>query len=226
MDRKSIIILVAAVLLLLALSPIVDHFYPPKPVPLDASVGVLTNAQPGNVAFPRTMGSNAATVARSLTTTAPGQSRAADPSPSAPEQTLTVTNEDLIFQFTSHGGGLKTVWLRKYPAIISRTGDTSAQTNMATLNAKAPAPVLALLGNDTQGDNYFNLTQNGPVVTAEKTLANGLRLVKEFDIGTNYMFTARVRLENTSAQPLKIPGARSRSSGRRRPLGRWMIRAP
>jgi YidC/Oxa1 family membrane protein insertase len=42
-------------------------------------------------------------------------------------------------------------------------------------------------------------------VTAEKTLANGLRLVKEFDLGSNYLFTARVRLENTSAQPLKIP---------------------
>ena len=138
--------------------------------------------------------------------------------PSGPEQTLTLTNEDLIFHFTSHGGGLKTISLRKYPAIISRTSDTSMETNMAALNTKAPAPVLALLGNDAQGDNYFNLTQNGRVVSAEKTLANGLRLVKEFDIGSNYLFTARLRLENTSAQPLKIP-AREVVVGTATPIG-------
>jgi YidC/Oxa1 family membrane protein insertase len=43
------------------------------------------------------------------------------------------------------------------------------------------------------------------MVTAEKTLASGLRLVKEFDIGSNYLFTARLRLENTSAKPLSLP---------------------
>ncbi len=195
MDRKSFILLVIAVLLLLALSPIAEHFFPSKPIPAD-QLAAMTNSQE-NVQSPAT-GSNA-----------PGP---ATPSystplalPSAPEQTLTLTNEDLIFVFTSHGGGLKTISLRKFPAIISRTGVTSLETNMATLNAKAPAPVLAFLGNDAQGDNYFNLTQNGRVVTAEKTLANGLRLVKEFDTGTNYLFTARVRLENTSAQPLRIP---------------------
>ena len=69
------------------------------------------------------------------------------------------------------------------------------ETNMAALNTKAPAPVLALLGNDAQGDNYFTLTQNGQGVSAEKTLANGLRLVKEFSIGSNYLFTARLRLK-------------------------------
>jgi YidC/Oxa1 family membrane protein insertase len=138
--------------------------------------------------------------------------------PSAPEQTLTVTNDDLIFHFTSHGGGLKTISLREYPAIISRTGETSTETNMAALNSKAPAPVLSLLGRDAQGDNYFNLTQNGPVVTAEKTLPNGLRLVKEFDIGTDYVFNASIRVENTSAQPLAIP-ARETVMGTATPNG-------
>jgi YidC/Oxa1 family membrane protein insertase len=208
MDRKSLIVLVAAVLLLLGLSPIVDHFYPPKPVPV--SPPGLTNPPPENVPAPAT-GSNAA-----------GPTAAAWSAPlvlpSAPERTLTLTNEDLIFHFTSHGGGLKTISLRKYPAIISRTGETTAETNMAALNSQAPAPVLALLGNDAQGDNYFNLTQNGRVARAEKTLANGLRLVKEFDIGSNYLFTARLRLTNTSAQPLKIP-AREVVVGTATPIG-------
>jgi YidC/Oxa1 family membrane protein insertase len=208
MDRKSFIVIAVAVVLLLAMSPIVDHFFPPKPAP--ASPPGLTRPLPENVPAPAT-GSNAA----GPTAAAPSAPLVL---PSGPEQTLTLTNEDLIFHFTSHGGGLKTVSLRKYPAIISRTSDTTVETNMAALNTKAPAPVLALLGEDAQGDNYFNLTQNGRVVSAEKTLANGLRLVKEFDIGSNCLFTARLRLENTSAQPLKIP-AREVVAGTATPIG-------
>jgi YidC/Oxa1 family membrane protein insertase len=196
MDRKSLIILVLAVLLLLALSPIVDHFFPPKPIPASV-LAAMTNQPPGNVPA-ATAPDNAAAPATTTYSTPLAPS-------SAPEQTLTLTNQYLIFQFTSHGGGLKSVSLRNYPAIINRTGNTTLATNLAVLNSKAPAPILALLDNDAQGDNYFHLTQNGPVVTAEKTLANGLRLVKEFTIGTNYLFTVHVRLENTSAQPLTIP---------------------
>jgi hypothetical protein len=162
MDRKSLVILVLAVLLVMALSPIADHFYPKIPVPV--SPPDLTNNQPENVPAPAT-GANAAGPM-------PAANSAPQVPPSAPERTLAVTNEDLIFQFTSRGGGLKTVWLRKYPAIISRTGETSLETNMAALNTAAPAPVLALLGQDAQGDDDFNLTQSGRVVTAAKTLAS------------------------------------------------------
>jgi YidC/Oxa1 family membrane protein insertase len=210
MDRKSLIILAASVVLLLAGSKVVDHFFPPKPIP--ASVLAMTNEQPGSAtALATATGSNAPGPVTSVYSAPLAQ-------PSEPEQTLTVTNEDLIFNFTSHGGGLKTISLKKYPAIISRTGETNLESNPAVLNTRAPAPVLTLLGHDTQGDNYFNLTQNGRVVRAEKTLANGLRLVKEFDIGTNYLFTASVRLENTSAQPLKIP-ARELVVGTATPIG-------
>jgi YidC/Oxa1 family membrane protein insertase len=208
MDRKSLIIVVASVLLLLALSPLVDHFFPPKPMPVEAQS--LTNQVTTNAAF------------AAATSNAPSPAITAYSAPmvepSEPEQILTLTNADLIFRFTSHGGGLKTVSLRDYPAIISRTGETALETNLVTLNSKAPAPVLALLGTNAQGDNYFHLTQNGNVVTAEKDLANGLRLVKEFDIGTNYLFTARLRLENTSAHPVTL-AAREVVMGTATPIG-------
>jgi YidC/Oxa1 family membrane protein insertase len=194
MDRKSIIILVGALLLVVVLSPLVDHFFPPKPVPLSA----LTTNQ---TSFTSTSGSNESSGSNGPATvysTATGL-------PAAPERTLTVSNEDLIFQFTSHGGGLKTVSLQHYPAVINRTGSTSSETNMVTLNLKAPAPVLGLLGDDIQGNNDFALSRNGRIVTATKTLTNGLRLDKEFDISTNYLFTAHLRLENTSTKPLTIP---------------------
>jgi YidC/Oxa1 family membrane protein insertase len=216
MDRKSIIILAVAVLLFLAMSPILKHFFPDIPLTPE-EMAALTNAQPTNV--PAATATATASTTMSNGGPAVNSSNAAPlPLPSAPEQMLRVTNEDLIFTFTSHGGGLKTVALKKYPAIVKRSGREPHDNNMAVLNAEAPAPVLALLGNQAQGDNYYHLTQQGNVVTAEKTLANGLRLVKEFDIGTNYLFTAHLRLENTTGQALQIP-AHELVAGTATPVG-------
>ena len=72
------------------------------------------------------------------------------------------------------------------------------------MNTNAPLPVLSV-GRGIQGDNDFTLTQTGQTVRAEKTLTNGLRVVKEFDLGTNCFFKARVRLENTTSEPLTVP---------------------
>lgn len=200
MDRKSIILLVVAVVLLLCWTPLVDHIFPPKPVP--AQPALLTNSLSTNVAAP----SNVPQPAAEAPAPPPAPVVSSPMSePSQPERILSLTSGNLIFNFTSHGGGLKTVAVRGYPAVISRTHETDLTTNLATLNRSAPVPVLALLGKDAQGDNYFDLTQRGSSVIAAKTLANGLRLVKEFNTSTDYLFTASVRLENTTASPLTIP---------------------
>ena len=233
MDRKSFIVLAGAALLLVALSPIVDHFFPPKP---------LLPLLPGQTNVPKRNRGPAQAPDRNTAGTTPATSYAPRHCPAAPivpEQTLTVTNEDLVFQFTSEGGGLKKVSLEHYPAVISRTGgETPSNPIRAALLTPRPRSrswpwrVRAL-----QGDNYFTLTQNGPVVRAEKTLTNGLRLIKEFTISTNYLFTARVILTNTSAQALIIPQPRVSWWERPRPsapstirtrwrfLRRWTLRA-
>jgi YidC/Oxa1 family membrane protein insertase len=134
------------------------------------------------------------------------------PAPSAPERTLTVSNQDLVFLFTSYGGGLKSVALRNYPAVVSRPLGAPGQDNYATLNTNAAAPILAVLGAETQGDNDFtltqsNTTQSNTTVRADMTLPNGLRLVKEFQIGnsgTNFLFTATLRFVNSSSNPMVL----------------------
>jgi len=50
-----------------------------------------------------------------------------------------------------------------------------------------------------------NQTRVVEVVHAEKQMTNGLRLVKEFELSSNYLVGARVLLENRSAQPLALP---------------------
>ena len=128
-------------------------------------------------------------------------------SANVPEELVEVTNENAHYTFTSHGGGLKLVELLHYPETISKRREKRPQTNhVATLNTFTPrADVGVLDGEAVQGDGIFTLTKTGNRVRAEKTLTNGLRIVKEFQLSTNYLVTATVRLENRSAQPLALP---------------------
>lgn len=57
MDRKSIAILAVAIGLLFLMSPLVDHFFPPKPVPVTEQAaltnGVPAENQPVSATAPR-----------------------------------------------------------------------------------------------------------------------------------------------------------------------------
>jgi YidC/Oxa1 family membrane protein insertase len=193
MDRKSIIILAIAAGLYFLLIPVVNHFFPDRPMPVTLAPATNSDMAATNVPTPGV--SPAAPIPAAALKT-----------PSTPEQIVTVSNADLIWRFTSRGGGLKNVDLTHYPSVIRRPGLPAPETNsLASLNQNAPLPVLALMGRDLEGDGDFALTRNGDTIRAEKTLSNGLRVVKEFVISTNYLFKASVRLENTSSQPLLVP---------------------
>ncbi len=120
---------------------------------------------------------------------------------------LVLTNAHARYTFTSRGGGLKSVELLDYPETISARWKKKATTaGVATLNTRAAVPVLAMLGDTNLiGDGNFTLIKIGDGVHAEKFLPNGLRIVKEFHIGSNYLVNATVRLENTSDQSLPLP---------------------
>jgi YidC/Oxa1 family membrane protein insertase len=124
-----------------------------------------------------------------------------------PEQLRVITNAQVRCTFTSRGGGLKSVELLNYPETISpRWKGKSSSGGVATLNTRAPVPVLTLLGDPgLVGDGNFTLTKTDNGVRAEKSFTNGLRLVKEFRLSSNYLVSAEVRLENTSDQPLALP---------------------
>ena len=124
-----------------------------------------------------------------------------------PEELLVITNARARYTFTSRGGGLKSAELLDYPETVSpRWKKKVAKDGVATLNLRAPVPVLAILGDASLlGDGNFILTTNADGVRAEKFLTNGLRLSKEFHLSSNYLVNASVRLENTSDQPLTLP---------------------
>ncbi|HEY5233904.1 MAG TPA: membrane protein insertase YidC [Verrucomicrobiae bacterium] len=147
--------------------------------------------------------STATPAAASTTTTIPPQVFDTN----TPENLIVVSNADALYTFTSRGGGLESVKLLKYPETISPRWKKEMATNsVATLNAHAPVPVLAILGDPSfVGDGNFTLTSSGDDVRAQKTFADGLVLTKDFHIGSNYLVTASVSLKNTSDKPLALP---------------------
>jgi len=200
MDRKSIIVIASCLFLIVLWNfVIVPKLNPTRPQPIQA-----TNAPSAELAA-----TGAVTVAPAPQPAPPGPLRAPKPLVTAdvPEELLTVTNANARYIFTSHGGGLKLVELVHYPETVSGRREKQPPTNnLATLNTFAPAPALALLdGEAVQGDGVFALTRTDNGVRAEKTLTNGLSIVKEFQLGTNYLVAATVRLENRASQPLALP---------------------
>jgi|ERR1051326_643583 YidC/Oxa1 family membrane protein insertase len=197
MDRTSIIVLIVCFILLMLWYPlVVNKLYPPKPLPPRS-----TNAPPASLAITN----------QSTTSTNPPIAESPTPAvainTNVPEQLEVITNENARYTFTSHGGGLKLVELVKYPETVSTHRQKQPETNrVATLDTVTPAPTLAILGNDAvQGDGIFKLVKMDNGVRAEKTLTNGLTIVKEFQLSTNYLVTTTVRLENHSAQTLTLP---------------------
>lgn len=206
MDRKSIIVLVASIALLVLWFPLVNKLYPPRPVP----PGVTNTVHSGTNSPARS--TNGPASAPTAPASAAALSAAPQPAPvvaanAAPEELLTVESASARYTFTSHGGGLKLVELKGYPETIAYGANKDADTNkLASLNAKALVPAMTLLGGEAlQGDGVFKLTKSGGGVRAEKELSNGLMLVKEFQPTTNFLLSVTVRLQNRSAQPLSLP---------------------
>jgi YidC/Oxa1 family membrane protein insertase len=217
MDRKSIFVIVGCLgLIMLWTVVIVPKLYPPKPLPSGAT-NLVSAVSTTNAAAPSSV-TNRPEPEGQL------KSAVAAPKPaflaSSDEETLALTNDNARYTFTSHGGGLKLIELVQYPETVSRVRKKQPLTNnVAELNAHVAIPVLAVLGDKSvQGDGIFTLTRTETGVRAEKTLTNGLHLVKEFQPSTNYLVIASVRLENTSSQPLSLP-AQEWTIGTATPMG-------
>jgi len=203
MDRKSILVIVVCVgFMILWQAVFVPRYFTTKPAPGSATNRIATAQTPvtGGV-------SNTATA----TTNIPAVTGAAPVRPAfstnTAETLVVLTNENARYTFTSRGGGLKLIELLKFPETISRNSKGRAPTNgLVTLNDHAHLPVLAVLGSEGLfDDGIFALAQTANSLRAEKALTNGLRVVKEFQLSSNYLIQASVRLENTTSGALALP---------------------
>ncbi len=212
--------MVILMLVVLIANRVINHVYQPIPVP------VSTNevAQVTNIAGTNATGTNAAN-ANTASSFASAISEAVSGTTfvvnaQVPEDLLVVSNEVARYTFTSRGGGLKMVELLKYPETVSALRLQHPRTNaVASLNTASAPPVLALVGNPAmQDDGVFKLTAIPGGVRAEKTLTNGLTITKDFLIGSNYLITATVKLQNQSQQTVAVP-AQEWVAGTATPMG-------
>jgi YidC/Oxa1 family membrane protein insertase len=199
MDRKSLIILVVSFVLLMLWYPLTNRLFPPTPLPKSKNF-VSTNLDIGSTNPAKSNVAEAPTPAPTPFAPPPLEFNT-----NGPEKMVMVENHDVRYTFTSRGGGLKYVELKEYPATVECRKQTEANKRQpAKLNATAPEPILDIRGG-LEGDGVFTLTSTGSVVRAEKELTNGLRLVKEFQLSTNYLLNVLVRVENRSPQAVHIP---------------------
>jgi YidC/Oxa1 family membrane protein insertase len=197
MDRKSILVLLIAGGLFASWMLIIQKLFPPQTIPVTNAIAFATNVV--------LAGSNPPPVrAPSLAT---AELEAGLVRPTGPEDLVTLENDDARYTFTTHGGGLKLIELKKYPETVPRHTRRPGQTNeLASLNSDAPVPAFTFVGSDAlQGDGVFRLSRTATGVRAEKSLPNGVRLVKEFVPGSNYLLNVSVRLENATNQAVKLP---------------------
>ena len=192
MDRKAIIVLVISFTLIIFWPKLLNHFYPPPP----KSTNLVESAtSPGAV-----IEGDGGTVIKGTNGDAPSVATPA----TAPEETLVITNDNARYVFSSHGGGLKLIELSNYRADIECGRNISSERRPATLNTGARAPVLSLLGSGLNGNEPYELTRTESGVRAERTLANGLQVIKDFELSSNYLVKAKVRIENRSGQPVQL----------------------
>ena len=138
MDRTGKIILVASVLLLIG-APVLQTMFGPKPQPApepgsEQNATSVTNTPPvigpapeeNGTATPETATNNPTT----STNAAPVTPSTPDaPKPAVEETTATLENEFVKFTFTSRGGGVKMVNLKKYPGLeFQMTGNGEGGT--------------------------------------------------------------------------------------------------
>ena len=199
MDRKSIIVLVASIALLLLWPWLVNQVFPPKRLPPGATNALARAANPAELQT-NVLSAISTNVTAPATLTTPAFS-------SQTNQALEyLENENARCTVSSHGGGMNLVELKKYPESTCGGKTNAAAHKDATLNTGAPVPVMTVVGHESLlGDGIFNLTKSNAVLRAEKALTNGVYLVKEFRLSTNYLILATVRWENRSSQPLALP---------------------
>jgi len=197
MDRKSITILLVAFLLIISWFKLVEVLYPPAPPRAVTATNTVATATNPSVAA----GTNLP--AAPLPAVAPGAVQWT--APAAEEKLLELDTPEVRYTFTSHGGGLKVAELKRFPKIVGNRKVTEPN-RVVTLNTKAPVAAMTILG-DSQvlGDGLFTLAKSGDGLRAEKLLPSGLRIVKQFTPGTNYLLQVSVWLENTKGEAIPLP---------------------
>jgi YidC/Oxa1 family membrane protein insertase len=190
MDRKTMLVLVGCLIVMIGWQALVNQLYPPKPkVPKVATAVAATNAVP-----------NATTEKPSEK---PGESvketAVAPEEPRSSEQTVTLSNEYVRMEFTTWGGGVRSVELLKHK--VNGAGNV-------VLNGTNFVPALTLMGITNAGpDSVFIIEQPAPnTVVMKRQTRTGLGITKTFSLSDGYLVTGTVEIARVARGSVSLPG--------------------
>jgi len=183
------LVLLGCLVAMIGWQALVNQLYPPKPKLIKV----------GNAA----VATNAVTTA---TTESPAEkpvesvreSAVATEEPRSPEQTVTLTNEYVRMEFTTWGGGVRSVELLKHK--VNGAGNV-------LLNGTNFVPALTLMGITNGGpDAVFTVEQPAPnTVVMKRQTRLGLGITKTFSLNDGYLLTGAVEVARVARGSVSLP---------------------
>lgn len=120
---------------------------------------------------------------------------------SEPEEFVTLSNTNADVTFSSWGGGVVSVTLKKYRATIDKKSGP-VRFDFSNSPALSYKGIPGLSGNC---DFKVSRDDTGRKVSFERTLPSGLEFVRSITLGDGYQLQVSESFKNKSAEPLKIP---------------------
>ena len=182
MDKKTIQVVIACLIALIAWQTLVNKIYPPKPKPPRPATATVTNAPQQRVETPQPAEKPAEKPAE------PAKAAVIEPEESRPaEQIVTLTNGFVRMEFTSWGGGVRSVELLKHKNNGSGT---------VVLNGQGFAPALALTGITDAGSNAAYTVEQfaANILVMKCRTKEGLEITKSFTLGEAYLLSNTVEI--------------------------------
>jgi YidC/Oxa1 family membrane protein insertase len=195
MDRTGIIAVLLCVLAFFGLQIYLAKYYPDLP-PKTPTAAAL--AAPG-VTSPALTNSAPASPAPALSEATPGSTPAAStpaPTPSVPEKLATLENEYIRVTFTSQGGAIKKVDLKKH-----KEGDGDV-----VLNENSHDNIMTVSGWPGSDTANFQSQISGQSITYSTTLTGGVPWTRTYTLGADYELTEKDTLSNPGASEAVLPG--------------------
>lgn len=194
-----------------------DHFYPSPPAPSTAS----QSTQQSSVA-------TASQVEETVLTSYPDEPKKEDSL--TEEKLFTLSNHLMTVEFSTYGGAIKRVVLKKHKA---------QDDEPLILNRGAKLPMLNLEGwnGDLSIVGYHVVAQSDKSIAFERKLEEGIRVLRTYTLLGDYSIKLEQIVENAGSKPVNVPSywmqvglgepiyTDESSSARRYITGAWLTTA-
>ncbi len=226
MDRRSLLLLSVACLVMVFWYPLMERIYPPKPLPPGATNGLVrasagTNAANDPVGAPAGIATATPPVAAGVAGIAirPGITDTGFTPSTGKAEELVLEGEDGRYVFTSAGGGIRQVELKGHNDAMTWSERKAAKpVRPAIVNRGIDTPIMALIGLEGADPSaLYQLKLTNDTVVARRDFGDGLTVVKEFRAGTNHVMHVTVRVQNWGNATRKL-GAQEWVFGTAAPL--------